>query len=76
LDNIDVFGSLFDMEMFINYKNAIKKSMNAKKMHHVLHSPRLFIEKYEGPSMIGVPHLNLKDSFQGLPNSFFSSLFP
>jgi hypothetical protein len=29
-----------------------------------------------GPNMIGVPHLNPKDSFQGLPNSPFFSFFP
>jgi hypothetical protein len=29
-----------------------------------------------GPSMIGVSHLNLKDSFQGLLNSPFFSFFP
>jgi hypothetical protein len=28
-----------------------------------------------GQSMIGVPHLNPKDSLQGLPNSPFSSFF-
>ncbi len=30
----------------------------------------------QGPSMVGVPHLNPKNSLQGLPNSPFSSLFP
>jgi hypothetical protein len=59
LDDIDVFGPLLDMEILINYKNAIKKSMNAQKK---MHNPRFFFEKYEGPSMIGVPHLNPKDS--------------
>jgi hypothetical protein len=30
----------------------------------------------QGPSMIGVPHLNPKDSFHGFPNSPFYSFFP
>jgi hypothetical protein len=34
-----------------------------------------FIEEGNFPSMIGIPHLNLKDSLQGLPNPHFKN-FP
>jgi hypothetical protein len=57
-------------------KKKKKKGLgSARKKPGQTDTPIDLIYKIGGPSMIGVPHLNPKDSLQGYPNSLYSLLF-